>query len=731
MRCIEAKPSFMKSLILFLSLLTFSSALLSQVNLNQGLVAYYPSMGNANDMSGNNNNPSFNNATLTTDRNGIADGAYFFNGSSSYMRIPNSPSLNPQRISICAVVKPMGFYHGPCHASAIVNKSNSDNSFPPMYRLRFDDNLYTHGANCSNNVPDTAHENFYADYGGNGAISTAYIPYVELNKWYCLVFTYDGSVSKFYINGTLIQSKAGNAVYQDDGSDLFFGKMNDSLFPYWFNGVIDEIRIYNRAINADEVNSLCSDCSNIIVQGGNESIKIKGINAAPIVGVQVFDSNWASVYSQTYPGPQDSITVSSLPAGQYFVNVRFYTINWAVICEKGSNATVISNQPPVPTLSINDVTVNESAGNAVLQVCLSATSTQQVTVQFATANGTATAGSDYTASTGTVTIPAGQTCANVSVPIINDAVAEPTETFTVNLSSPVNATIGTGTGTVTINDDDQSQYNCSALTFTPGNQSIVIGGMTAPVATVQIFNSSWATVFNQTYTNAPGTVTVSIAPGVYNVKVTFYTASWGYICDITQSVTVVNQCPNGSICAFNTCPSLSVNLNNAYSIGNLPPGTVVSWHTGTPATDANRMTAAQAQNVTTSGTYYAAINISGNNCYSNTIPVIVTINPCNTITNANSLQIKTAGEMPSGKIAVYPNPFTNSVRVIIQSEKNEQATLVLTDMMGQQLQSRSIQLVRGGNQFTLEGLDKFPSGSYFLKVNSSVGIQTFKLLRQQ
>jgi hypothetical protein len=414
---------------------------------------------------------------------------------------------------------------------------------------------------------------------------------------------------------------------------------------------------------------------------------------------------------------------------------NLFTINTTV---GTSNTTLPTNvfcidtcSPPPPSISINSVTVNESVGATVLQVCLSATSSQATTVQYTTANGSALAGSDYTASNGMVTIPAGQTCANVSIPIINDAASESTETFTVNLSSPVNATIGMGTGTVTINDDDQAQYNCNAITFTPGNQSIVINGITAPVATVQVFNSSWATVFTQTYTNSPGTVTVPIAPGTYNVKVTFYTSSWSYICDNSQNVTVANQCPSGMICVFNICPSQSVNLNNAYSIANLPPGTVVSWHTGTPATDANRMTDAQAQNVTTSGTYYAAINISGNNCYSNTIPVNVTITSCNNSVINNSLQVKGEGGMPSGKIAVYPNPFTNSVRVIIQSEKNERGTMVLTNMIGQQLQSKPIQLIRGGNQFVLEGLDKFPSGTYFIKVNSSDGIQTLKLLRQQ
>jgi len=70
----------------------------SQVNLNAGLVAYYPFNGNANDVSGNNNNPVFNSATLTADKNGMANGAYYFNGTSSYMRIPNSATLSFGRV---------------------------------------------------------------------------------------------------------------------------------------------------------------------------------------------------------------------------------------------------------------------------------------------------------------------------------------------------------------------------------------------------------------------------------------------------------------------------------------------------------------------------------------------------------------------------------------------------------------------------------------------------------
>ncbi len=378
---------------------------------------------------------------------------------------------------------------------------------------------------------------------------------------------------------------------------------------------------------------------------------------------------------------------------------------------------------PLPQVTVSNVTVNENADNAVLQVCISFPATDSLRYDYSTANGTANSGSDYTGGSGTVLIAPGQTCGQISIPILNDAIAESTENFTVSIGSVV--------GTVTINDDDQTQNNCSGVTITPGNIMITVTGVTAPVATIQVFSSSWATVFNQTYTNSPGTVNIPIGPGTYLVKVTFYNSNWTYICDKSENATVINQCPAGTFCVSNICPSQTVNLNTAYSISNLPPGTTVSWHTGTPATDANKMTAAQAQNVSVSGTYYAAINISGANCYSQTIPVNVTIIQCTSAAVVNAVQLKTEGAPTAKNIMVFPNPFNRSLRVVIDSEKKEKASLILTDVLGRQLKTLPVQLIPGSNTFLMEGLSQFPSGNYFLTIQSSGERKTLKLMRQQ
>ena len=106
-----------------------------------------------------------------------------------------------------------------------------------------------------------------------------------------------------------------------------------------------------------------------------------------------------------------------------------------------------------PSISIDDVTITEGdAGtkNAAITLRLSEPATSAVSLRFATANGTATAGSDFVAKAGSVTFPAGTTTRQLLIAIKGNRIYEPNETFTVNLSSPKRATIADRSGTVTI-----------------------------------------------------------------------------------------------------------------------------------------------------------------------------------------------------------------------------------------------------------------------------------------
>ena len=117
----------------------------------------------------------------------------------------------------------------------------------------------------------------------------------------------------------------------------------------------------------------------------------------------------------------------------------------------------ITNDDPVPSISINDVTVREpdhrgTTASAVFTVRLSNPSQQTVLVQFATADGTATAGSDYVPTAGTLRFAPGETTQSITVTVIGNPRREPTETFVVNLSAATNATIADGQGAGSIVD---------------------------------------------------------------------------------------------------------------------------------------------------------------------------------------------------------------------------------------------------------------------------------------
>ena len=240
-----------KYFYLFLLQLLYSN-IYSQVNPNAGLVAWYPFNGNANDESGNHNDPVFNNATLTIDRFGNANSAYHFNGVNNYMRIPNRPVINmDNQITLSAWVRPTGFYYGICHASSILSKGGG-NYLPGDYALRFDDALFSRGNGCGDTICDTLHQNFR----GTGTVMVHYIPFINKDQWYAVTYTNDGTTANLYVDCQLAYSVKFPETFSNS-NDLYIGRVNDEFFPFWMNGDLDDIRIYNRALDTSAVFALC------------------------------------------------------------------------------------------------------------------------------------------------------------------------------------------------------------------------------------------------------------------------------------------------------------------------------------------------------------------------------------------------------------------------------------------------------------------------------------------
>jgi parallel beta-helix repeat protein len=187
--------------------------------------------------------------------------------------------------------------------------------------------------------------------------------------------------------------------------------------------------------------------------------------------------------------------------------------------------------PPVPSLSVADVTVNEGSSGTVAAafvVTLSAPSTTAVTVQYATAPNTATEGVDYIRATGTLSFPAGTTSRTVNVTVNGDTTVEPDEEFWLNLSTPAGATLGDAQGVGRIRNDDTAptpSLSIADVSVREGRRGPVLAVFTVTLsaASTQAVTVAFATAdgtatSTDDYKSANGTL--SFAPGVTSRTVT-------------------------------------------------------------------------------------------------------------------------------------------------------------------------------------------------------------------
>lgn len=169
--------------------------------------------------------------------------------------------------------------------------------------------------------------------------------------------------------------------------------------------------------------------------------------------------------------------------------------------------------------AVNDVSVVEGpsggGGSAQFQVSLTLSTSQTVTVPYATANGTAVAGTDYQAVSGTLTFAPGVQSRTVSVPVVGDAGDEANKTFLLNLGTPVNAFIADGQGVATILDDDGpalSVADAGAITEGSGGTTnaqfaVTLASPPAVATTVSYATADGSATAGSDYASASGTIT--------------------------------------------------------------------------------------------------------------------------------------------------------------------------------------------------------------------------------
>ena len=355
----------------------------------------------------------------------------------------------------------------------------------------------------------------------------------------------------------------------------------------------------------------------------------------------------------------------------FFINLTAPT-NAAITDNQGVGT--ITNDDTAPTLAINDVSIvegNSGTQNAVFTVTRTGLTALPASFAAATADGTATEPSDYLkAITGSTTIAAGGATGTttLTVSINGDLTIEPNETFLLDLSAAVNATLADaqGIGTITNDDGEPTFAPAGPITRQQGSPAAIatlgtVSDLTDPANSlaVAIIADTTTGVATTGLTNSNGTVTASLAAsctasaGSFSVRVT---DSGG----LTDTDTVqINVSPNAA-------PAL------AYSAANVSVGNSLTITPSTALSDNGTVTTVS---VLSSGTYTGGISVSNSGVISlnNAAPagnhtlVIRATDNCGANTDVNvALTVGQAGTIKQLSSNVQPSRFGQAVTLRVQ-----------------------------------------------------------------
>jgi Concanavalin A-like lectin/glucanases superfamily/Immunoglobulin domain len=212
--------------IVAIGLLAFSS--LAQNSLTNGLVAYYPFNGDANDASGNGNNGTVIGASLTQDRYGNLNQAYSFNGVNNYISFTGVPTTQTDNWSIIAWVNPASF----SQAEIAVG-------------MGYDDGASGNGYSLGINI-----NKLYPVFGGIEDIDAGFM-FPATNQWYQIAMLRNSGTTSFYVNGVSTPNSNTDTPHIPTAF-----RIGSNIGYRFFNGAIDDVRIYNRALSSNEIAQL-------------------------------------------------------------------------------------------------------------------------------------------------------------------------------------------------------------------------------------------------------------------------------------------------------------------------------------------------------------------------------------------------------------------------------------------------------------------------------------------
>jgi hypothetical protein len=299
---------------------------------SNGLVGHWSFNGNTNDISGNGLNGTTIGTSNVAGYNGLPNNALSFDGTTSYVSIADNALLDIDSFSICALIRPTGLYTGTCQGNSVLWRGNHND--PHLYSLYFTDNPYDAG-NCP--AADTNKYNFAVEAHGNSVEPIAAFhdtgSYIHTGAWYCVVSTYDNDTIKIYVDGSLVAKSYWPGQFMPGTDDMLIGATQLLNYPYHFQGIMDDVRLYRRALSVSEVNTYCDSATQIPTainvakasqfsfgpNPANDKIHIEAPAATKLYSVAILNSVCQVMqYFGDLSGAAD-VDVSRLPAGLYII----------------------------------------------------------------------------------------------------------------------------------------------------------------------------------------------------------------------------------------------------------------------------------------------------------------------------------------------------------------------------------------------------------------------------
>ncbi|MFN8076055.1 MAG: Calx-beta domain-containing protein [Kineosporiaceae bacterium] len=275
----------------------------------------------------------------------------------------------------------------------------------------------------------------------------------------------------------------------------------------WF---IDDVQVYSCAAPLPTL--AVSDA--VTTEGGTATFTLTRTSSSGTASVQVATGSGSATSGGDFTAK--AATTVSFAAGQTSVTVPVATLGDTVpeqhetftlqlsnpvgvaLSDATGTATITDDDAGEPArLTVSDPVVTEpdtGSVNATFTITRTGSTTEAVSATVATAAGTASAGSDFTAKAATVvTIPAGATSATVTVPVLGDTADEANETFTLGLTAPVRASIADASGTATIVDDEGTVTAGPATFFRAGDVRVTEGASGTTTLTFTVTRSGTTT----------------------------------------------------------------------------------------------------------------------------------------------------------------------------------------------------------------------------------------------